>query len=321
MPEVGYVQPILEVSRIDSSQVPQRISYSQWSMYETCPKRWELSYIKKLAPYEQSIHTAFGTAMHETMQNYLTVLFTEGKKQSDWIDLHKDLTERLRNEYKKGVEEMGRHFSTPKELAEFANDGIAILDWFKKRRGQYFSTRNDELVGIELDLCIPASERNPNVYWYGFMDLIIRNKKTNTYNIIDIKTSTKGWNKWQKADKLKLAQAVTYKTYFSRQYGVPVDNVNVSFFIVRRKVDENSMYPMKRVQEVKPASGSVTRKKIQQRIDKFVEQCFDSEGNRNESGYYPALAGKGAKNCKYCIFKEDYENCPKDARIRESNSL
>jgi biotin synthase-like enzyme len=30
-----------------------------------------------------------------------------------------------------------------------------------------------------------------------------------------------------------------------------------------------------------------------------------------------AISGKGDKNCKYCPFKTDYENCPKEARIRE----
>jgi len=30
-----------------------------------------------------------------------------------------------------------------------------------------------------------------------------------------------------------------------------------------------------------------------------------------------AISGKGDKNCKYCVFKTDYENCPKEARIRE----
>jgi predicted RecB family endonuclease len=45
-----------------------------------------------------------------------------------------------------------------------------------------------------------------------------------------------GWNKYQKADKMKAAQLVAYKSYFSRQYGVPVDNIEVEFFIVKAKV-------------------------------------------------------------------------------------
>ena len=77
------------------------------------------------------------------------------------------------------------------------------------------------------------------------------------------------------------------------------------------------MFPQKRVQNFKPASGTVTQRKVQKQIDAFVESCFDLDGNRNAEKQYMAISGKGDKNCKYCVFKTDYENCPKDARIRE----
>ena len=77
------------------------------------------------------------------------------------------------------------------------------------------------------------------------------------------------------------------------------------------------MFPQKRVQQLRPASGSVTQRKVQKSIDAFVESCFDSEGNKNADRNYLAIAGKGSKNCKYCPFKEDYANCSKEARIRE----
>ena len=95
------------------------------------------------------------------------------------------------------------------------------------------------------------------------------------------------------------------------------ENINIEFFIVKRKLQENSMFPQKRIQQHRPSSGSVTQKKVQRRIDEFIESCFDTEGNKNADGNYLAIAGKGAKNCKWCPFKTDYENCPKENRIRE----
>mgnify|MGYP000320227411 FL=1 len=126
-----------------------------------------------------------------------------------------------------------------------------------------------------------------------------------------------GWNKWQKADKLKAAQLVAYKKYFSDQFGTPIDNIDIEFFIVKRKLLEESMFPQKRIQLLNPASGSVTRKKIQRNIDTFIEYCFDANGNKQKDKNYLAIAGKGAKHCKWCPFKTDYENCPKENRIRE----
>jgi hypothetical protein len=314
---VNYIAPIFKLSQQDPSIAPAKISYSQWSMYEKCPKQWELAYIKKLAPFTHSIETTFGTAFHETIQEYITILLTKGVKQADWMNFRNTLTENLKSEYVKAVEQTGDHFSNKHELGEYLEDGVTILDWFQKRRREYFTTKNTELIGVEIDLCIQASEKNSSVYWYGFIDLVIRNTVLNKIYIYDIKTSRMGWNKYQKADKMKAAQLVAYKSYFAKQYGVPVDNIEVEFFIVKRKLIEESMFPQKRVQQVRPSSGSVTRKQIQKKIDQFVEECFQSDGKKVEDRKYMAISGKGAKNCKYCPFKEDYENCPKEDRISE----
>ena len=314
----GYINPVYKLSLNDVSNAPAKISYSQWSMFEKCPHQWKLSYIDKLAPFTHSIATCFGTAFHETLQEYLTVMYTDSIKAANNLDLRDMLLTCMKMEYAKGVKANNNvHFSTPNELAEHLEDGMAILEWFKKRRAQYFSTKNQELVGIEIELAVPASTSNKNVFWYGFIDVVVRDTVLNKIKVIDIKTSTRGWNKYQKADKLKAAQLVAYKKYFSDQFGTPIDNIDIEFFIVKRKLLEESMFPQKRIQLLNPASGSVTRKRIQRSIDSFIEHCFDADGNKRKEQLYIALAGRGAKNCKWCPFKMDYENCPKENRIRE----
>ena len=298
--ESNYINPVYKLSLNDVSKVPARISYSQWAMYEKCPKQWKLSYIDKLSTFTHSVATCFGTAFHETLQEYLTVMYTDSVKAANNIK-----------------ENGGEHFSNPIELTEHLEDGVAILDWFIKRRAQYFSTKGYELIGIEVELCVPASTSNPSVFWYGFIDVVIKDTDLNKIKIYDIKTSRMGWNKWQKSDRLKLAQLVAYKKYFSDQFGTPIDNIDIEFFIVKRKLIEESMFPQKRIQIINPANGSVTRKKVQKSIDSFIEDCFDVTGNKRTDKNYLAIAGKGAKHCKWCPFKEDYKNCPKEDRIRE----
>ena len=314
----NYINPVYKLSLRDADTVPRKISYSQWSMYEQCPKKWKLSYIDGLAPFQSSIDTCFGTAFHETMQHYLTVMYTDSVKRADALDFRSILTNKMREEYARNVNDNnGEHFSNPLQMAEYLEDGVAILEWFKKRRKQYFSTKDYELIGIELELCTQASEKNPSVYWYGFIDLVIRHIPTNTIHVYDIKTSRAGWNKYQKSDALKSAQLVAYKNYFSNQFGVPRENIVVEFFIVKRKLVEESMFPQKRIQLLKPSAGTVTQRKVQKQIDEFVESSFDLEGNKNTERDYLAVSGKGDKNCKYCPFKTDYENCPKESRIRQ----
>jgi hypothetical protein len=314
----NYINPIYKLSLRDADTVPRKISYSQWSMFERCPRQWKLSYIDGLAPFQSSIDTCFGTAFHETLQYYLTVLYTESVKQADALDFRNILTNKLREEYARNVADSnGEHFSNPLQMAEYLEDGVAILEWFKKRRKQYFSTKDWELVGIEIELCTQASAKNPSVYWYGFIDVVLRHVPSNKIYILDIKTSRAGWNKYQKSDSIKAAQLVAYKNYFSAQFGTPVENIDVEFFIVKRKLVEESMFPQKRIQQFKPAAGTVTQRKVQKQIDEFVTSCFDAEGNKNETREYLAISGKGDKNCKYCPFKTDYANCAREGRIRE----
>ena len=156
----------------------RKISYSQFSMYSQCPKHWELAYAKNLRTYSQSIHTIFGTAMHETLQHYLTVMFDQSIKVADEIDMNAYLKDQMFNLYKAAVEQMGEHFSNKFELGEFYEDGVKIIHWFKRNRGVYFRRKTDELLGIEVPIYHPVSEKNDKIMMLGYLDVVIRDKRT-----------------------------------------------------------------------------------------------------------------------------------------------
>ena len=63
-----------------------RISYSQISMYGDCPLKWKLNYVDKLRIFQSSIHLIFGTAMHEVLQNYFTIMYEHSVKAADAFD-------------------------------------------------------------------------------------------------------------------------------------------------------------------------------------------------------------------------------------------
>tara|TARA_R110001592_G_scaffold61537_1_gene187517 strand:+ start:4398 stop:5333 length:936 start_codon:yes stop_codon:yes gene_type:complete len=295
----------------------RKISYSQFAMYSTCPKHWELAYVKGLRTFSQSIHTIFGTAFHETLQNYLTVMFEQSVTKANEIDINKYLADQMHSLYKEAVEKMGgTHFSTPKELNEFYSDGIAILDWFKKKRGQYFSAKNEELIGIEVPIYHPVNDTNDKVMMLGYLDIVVRDKRDGKITIIDIKTSTMGWNKYQKADKTKTSQLVLYKKYFADQYGFDVEKIDIKYMIMKRKLIEGAMFPQKRITEFMPASGKPTRNKLASSIKSFVDLNFNPDGDYIDKPHV-AVAGKNNKNCKWCEFKDNFDLCPKANRIKE----
>ena len=289
-----------------------KISYSQYTMWANCPKQWKLTYMDGHKDFDPSIHLVFGTAMHETLQEWLQVLYKDGPSEADKLDLGQILLNSMAAEYKSMSERYGQ-FTTRAEMNEFYDDGIQIIDFVKKNRTDYFSTKKLKLVGVELPIYHETS--NKNIMMKGFIDLVFEDNE-GIIEIWDIKTSTRGWNEYQKKDKTKTAQLVLYKKFFSEQYGWPIDKIQVRYFIVKRKLWEEAMFAQKRVQEFVPAHGSVTMRNVSTSFDDFIAKSFNEDGSYNTEGEFPALAGKNNKNCKYCPFKKNNELCPRKERIK-----
>lgn len=284
------------------------ISFSQLQTYLSCPHKWDLQYRRKLVPFEQSIHTTFGTSFHELMQHYLTVMYTESAKTADQIDAAGYLLERLKHNYKQGVEINKQHYSTKEQLAEFYEDGLAIFEWFRKKRTAYFTTRGWHLVGVEIPLLVPAVENRREILYKGFIDLVMYDEVNNKFHVYDIKTSTRGWGDREKKDPAKIAQVLFYKKYYSKQFGVPEDNIEVEFFIVKRKLLENCDFPQKRVQTFKPAQGTGKINSAVTMMEAFIADCFDETGNLIEKEYTKNI---GEYSCKFCPFKDKEDLCKK----------
>lgn len=285
------------------------VSYSQYSMFSECQYRWYLSYIKKERPFKPGIALSFGTAFHEVLQEYLSVMYEKTIKEADALDLSAMLKERLIANYKEAMENnKGEHFVTKEQLQEHYEDGVAILDWFKKHRARYFTTKNTELIGIEVPILVPISENTPNIFLNGYIDLILYNKNTETYTIYDIKTSTRGWTDTEKKNQTKINQVLFYKKYFSEKMQVPEDKIEVQFFICRRKIFENAEFPMHRIQEFIPAQGKKKVITAVESLKSFVSHAFTENAKHNKE----ALYAKNTSACKYCEFKDKPELCNRE---------
>jgi hypothetical protein len=286
------------------------ISYSQISKYANCPLSWKLDKIDKHRRFEPNMFLVFGTAFHETFQFYLDTMYNQTATAADKIDLSKLLKDNMSKDYSERVAELdGKHFSNPEEMQEFYSDGVAILDWFKKRRGQYFSKKYTELVGIEMPI-FSEVEYNDKIMFMGFMDLVM--KEGDTIKIIDIKTSYMGWK--DKKKKKEGNQLRLYKKFFSEQYNTNIKNIDVEYFIVKRKVWEGGDFPVKRIQKYNPSSGKPSINKVDKLLKEFVEHVFNADGSYNKEAEYPAYKN----DCTYCPFKVEHDLCPpKNRKIKE----
>ena len=265
-------------------------------MYNDCPLRWKLNYVDKLKVSESNIHLIFGSAMHEVLQFYLNMMYNESVKQADSIDLNEMLRDKLIEQFKLAEEKDGKAPCTKEQLMEFFDDGILIIDFFKKRRGEYFGKRGWELIGCEVPIEV---ELKNNIKIVGYLDIVLNHVPTDLIKIIDIKTSTNGWNKWMKKDENKTQQLLLYKQFYSKQYNHPIENIEIEYFIVKRKLYENIDFPQKRIQKFVPASGKPSMNKVNTRLLKFVNEAFTEDGKRKDN----MIATPSKKACKWCEFK------------------
>ena len=281
------------------------ISYSQYSLYNQCQHRWYLQYVKKIKVFEPSIYLCFGTAFHETLQEYIKTMYEVSTRSANSIDLETMLKERMVASYKEIYDNNGNiHFAKPDDFKKFIEEGVVLLDWIKNKRSKYFNIKNSKLVGIEVPIKGLISEDRPNTYMIGSIDLIIYEKNTESYTIYDIKTSTRGWSEKDKKDKLKISQILLYKNFYANKLKVPLEKIDVKFFIVKRKPYENPDFPTHRVQEFIPANG---KKKVEEAVKEFVnfiDSCYDSQG-----GFIDRSYEKNMKSCNYCPFKNDKNHC------------
>ena len=250
----------------------KRISYSQYNQWVTCPHKWKLNYIDELGEYTDSIHTLFGTSMHEVLQTYLTIMYNDTIKMADALPLDEMLLHRMKTNYTQIMERNGGEvFCEQEDMEEFYSHGLAILEWFKKKRNMYFSKKNYELVGIE----VPIEYELPNkIKFIGYMDVVLHDTFRDRYKIIDIKTSTMGWNKYMKADKNKTDQLLLYKQFYGAENNISMDKIDVEYFIVKRKLYEKVDFPQRRVQTFQPASGKPSINKLMNNLNQFLDESF-----------------------------------------------
>lgn len=291
------------------------VSFSQYAMWLKCPMQWKLAYVDKLAPYEASLNTVFGDGIHSALQEYLRLLYNVGTKEADAFDTYaeftkvfdeglKDLTLATEEQLKLTEEELNElDVVTPTRIEEFRNDGKTILDHVTSYaiRSKHFPSKQYEVLGIELPLEIPM--RGGKILYKGFLDIVFKDKITKKILILDFKTSSFGWNKYQKADRTKIDQLLLYKRFYHQTFNVPMNDIDVEFFVVKRKLYEDVAFPQQRIQRISPPDGKLSMKEVESSFLDFVNHCFDENGEYNTAAHFFKNPDKARKNCKYCVFK------------------
>ena len=235
--------------------------------------------------------------MHEVIQLYLGCMYNFTAKEADQQNLEDLLRRKMKEFYEKEIVETEKlHLVKREDMVEFYEQGLEIIDWFRKKRNQYFSKRSWTLLGIEERLAIPI---RGDLHFLGFLDVVMKDEISGKIKIIDIKTATMGWNKYQKADAVKSDQLLLYKEYYAKKHNVPVDMIDIEFLIFKRKLYENMDFPQKRIQRHVPANGTPSMNKMRARFEEFLDACYDETGKVKNIEYEKCVGKcKAFTKCK-----------------------
>ena len=279
----------------------KRVSYSQYATWFRCARKWRHDYLEGKRKFEGSINTCFGTAIHEAVQQYLELLYTKGHVEADSMKLFDVFKSTFERELLDGKNK-GELKYTEDEYTEFCFDAQDVLGEFSKpaNRLKNFPSKKYEFIGTEIPL---EMDIKYNVQFVGFLDIVLRDKATGKYKIIDFKTSSTGWNSYMKEDESKFSQLIIYKAFYSKKLQVPLENIEIEFFILKRKLFNEVKFPQSRIQLFTPCNNRPAVVESVTGFTNFIEECFEKDGSFNVNGSFPKVPGKGKKNCKYCAHK------------------
>lgn len=278
------------------------ISYSQVRTFQECPLSWQKDYVHNLAPPGDTVHTIGGTAFHETLQRFIQILYESGKGEAEALDLKQDFKRRLKAEYDavRTSEEWQDYPEEPTdvpELAEYCRGTWPVFDEWRDRYGFLLEPGDTELVGIEEEV---DTELRHGIGFIGYLDVVLKVQGEDQYVVIDLKTSTSGWDKWSKEDPLKTNQLAAYKALWADKMGVAMGDVKPRFIICQREMGE---YDDRRIESFIPPSGEDKRDQFRGWVDEMLDTAFTGGGEYVED----PLEKKPKKfQCSFCPFSDQF---------------
>ena len=82
---------------------------------------------------------------------------------------------------------------------------------------------------------------------------------------------------------------------------IPLNKIKVEYQILRRKLPEDSAFPIPHVSKHIPAHGAPSVTKVYDEFMTFIHTVFDDEGKFRDIEF-PKVPGPAKKNCKFCEF-------------------
>jgi len=266
------------------------ISFSEFSKYQSCGHRHLIEKYLKLVEEETSIHLIFGNSIHKAIELGIK---DKSSVEERVLNFREDFSREMHNNLKNSPD-----FN---ELDNYLNQGENIIKTLSTEK----ILEKYNIVGVEL----PLYEKIYSIFHFkGFIDLILQDKKTNRYVIVDWKTSGEAWDVSKKKKDINLmAQMSLYKYFFARKQGVSFDEIDCKYVVLNRlkskKCPELGYGEIQSVEifsDVNDIESSLT----------VVAETMEKIHIQN---HFPkAKFEKKTGNCFFCPYKNNFAMCDSD---------
>ena len=254
------------------------ISFSALKIFNECPHKYKLLYEDKVQRSAGSLHTSFGTALHEA---------AELKVQDSSVDETEIFLNKFESEVKLLVEQ--KVDIDDKLLNEMREQGRMlapkIIPALKNTFGDF------KLLAAEEDI-FESIKQTPELEYNfkGFIDLVIQTPDGKIH-ILDWKTCAWGWDSEKKSDPMVTYQLTFYKYFYSQKHNIDPKNIETYFALLKRTAKKDN------VEIFRVTSGT-------KKTDNAFNVLKKSLYNINKK-HFPKIK----LNCTYCEFKKT-QHCP-----------
>jgi hypothetical protein len=201
------------------------ISFSEFKLFTECAHRHLVEKHLKLVEQEPSIHLYFGSAVHEAIEHGVEEGFGPERRAKYFRDMF--IKDMINN-----IPDYDAHAKETDKLEFFIEQGENIL----KTLDVEGIIEKYEIISVEEPLYESVFDR---FYFKGFVDLVVKDRETGRYIIIDWKTSGQKWNMfWKEKDWAFMMQMRFYKYFWCRKNGVELDDVDCRYIVLNRLKDK-----------------------------------------------------------------------------------
>jgi hypothetical protein len=262
-----------------------KISYSKYSLYKDCGHRYYLENIIEAPDFIPSIYAYFGDAIHDSLRKGIEHKLNEEERINNFVYV-----------FKKLVMDNLQGYPDFNKQKEFTNQGIEILKLIPTER------LSEKYIFIGAEELIVETMYN-NYSFVGFIDLILKNKLTGKYIIIDWKTSTFPWDvDEKKSNKIFLSQMMFYKYFYSLKKGIDLKDIECKYVVLSRlKSREDNSYGA--IQNVEIDTNESDMEEVLEDLakttrDMFIRKTFKKAKLENRKD-----------SCRFCPFNKNHKLC------------